>query len=169
MFLRGINAFVTNKEVWENPKTRERKVMFATKVLAKSNGGWAIVHVHTGDGSQIEVNPNGQMKRKWRLYCMSYMCTNRIITSSVVNTLTPTTLNTPQLHSTTQSRTASAPWGSSAGPGSRARGKTSSAPARWAGCWAAAGVPAASAGRRAASRRTGGSSAPSPPRTATAS
>ncbi len=63
--LRGINAFVTNKEVWENPKTRERKVMFATKVLAKSNGAWSLVHVHTGDGSQIEVNPNGQMKRKW--------------------------------------------------------------------------------------------------------
>jgi adenosyl cobinamide kinase/adenosyl cobinamide phosphate guanylyltransferase len=65
VFLRGINAFVTNKEVWENPKTRERKVMFATKVLAKSNGDWALVHVHTGDGSQIEVNSNGQMKRKW--------------------------------------------------------------------------------------------------------
>lgn len=67
VFLRGINAFVTNKEVWENPKTRERKVMFATKVLSKTNGEWAIVHVHTGDGSQIEVNSNGQMKREYRV------------------------------------------------------------------------------------------------------
>ncbi len=62
VFLRGINAFVTNKEVWENPKTKERKVMFATKVFTKSNGEWNLVHVHAGDGSQIEVNPNGQMK-----------------------------------------------------------------------------------------------------------
>lgn len=64
VFLRGINAFVTNKEVWENPISKEKKIMFATKVLTKSNGEWSIVHVHAGDGSQIEVNPNGQMKRK---------------------------------------------------------------------------------------------------------
>jgi len=64
VFLRGINAFVTNKEVWENPISKEKKVMFATKIMTKSNGEWSIVHVHAGDGSQIEVNPNGQMKRE---------------------------------------------------------------------------------------------------------
>ena len=64
VFLRGINAFVTNKEVWENPITKEKKIMFATKIMTKSNGEWSMVHVHAGDGSQIEVNPNGQMKRK---------------------------------------------------------------------------------------------------------
>lgn len=35
--LRGINAFVTNKEVWENTKTKERKVTFATKVSLCTN------------------------------------------------------------------------------------------------------------------------------------
>ena len=67
VFLRGINAFVTNKEVWENPKTKERKIMFSTKILTKSNGVWSIVHQHSGDGSQIEVNANGQMKCKSRV------------------------------------------------------------------------------------------------------
>lgn len=49
--LRGINAFVTNKEVWENTKTKERKVTFATKVRLCTNRTSPTVMVQqTGSG-----------------------------------------------------------------------------------------------------------------------
>jgi hypothetical protein len=54
IFLRGLNAFVTNKEVWENSSTKERKVIFTTKFLTKINGAWAIIHQHSGDCNQLE-------------------------------------------------------------------------------------------------------------------
>lgn len=60
--VRGINAFVTNKEVWENIKTKERKVTFSTKVLSKCNGVWSIVHQHSGDGAMAEITVNQQGK-----------------------------------------------------------------------------------------------------------
>jgi hypothetical protein len=60
--VRGINAFVTNKEVWENIKTKERKVTFSTKVLSKCNGVWSIVHQHSGDGAMAEISVNQQGK-----------------------------------------------------------------------------------------------------------
>lgn len=66
VFLRGINALVTNKEMWVNPISKEKLIMFSTKIWQKSNGEWRLVHVHSGDGSQVEVHPNGQMKRGWR-------------------------------------------------------------------------------------------------------
>ncbi|TFJ86541.1 hypothetical protein NSK_002198 [Nannochloropsis salina CCMP1776] len=62
VFLRGINALVTNKEMWVNPISKEKLIMFSTKIWQKSNGEWRLVHVHSGDGSQVEVHPNGQMK-----------------------------------------------------------------------------------------------------------
>jgi len=46
----GVMCVVTMTiQTWENQKSKEKKVLMATKIFTKANGVWKMIHQHVGE------------------------------------------------------------------------------------------------------------------------